>query len=36
MGAKVSEPGVLRDTLAKAYAAVQSGRTAIVNVMLNE
>ena len=35
-GARVTEPTALQDTLATAYAAVRDGRTAIVNVMLNE
>jgi len=35
-GAKVGAPDVLKDALAKAYAAVQAGHTSIVNVMLNE
>ena len=35
-GARVDKPAALKDALAKAYAAVQSGKTAIVNVMLNE
>jgi len=36
IGARVTEPAALQDTLAKAHAAVRDGRTAIVNVMLNE
>ena len=35
-GARVDKPAALQDALAKAYASVQAGKTAIVNVMLNE
>ncbi|AMN42081.1 thiamine pyrophosphate-dependent enzyme [Rhodoplanes sp. Z2-YC6860] len=36
VGIHVDKPASLSDAIAKAYACVQSGRTAIVNVMLNE
>ena len=35
-GGRVDKPAALKDALAKAYATVQSGKTAILNVMLNE
>jgi acetolactate synthase-1/2/3 large subunit len=35
-GARVTEPGRLKEALATAYAAVQAGKTAIVNVMVDE
>ena len=35
-GARVTQPDKLKTVLAEAYATVQAGRTAIVNVMVNE
>jgi acetolactate synthase I/II/III large subunit len=35
-GARVDTPAALKEAIANAYAAVASGKTAIVNVMLNE
>ena len=36
VGHRVSKPAEIKDKLAEAYAAVQGGKTSIVNVMLNE
>src|SRR4051812_38754524 len=36
VGAKVSQPDALKESIANAYAAVRAGHTSIVNVMLNE
>jgi acetolactate synthase-1/2/3 large subunit len=36
VGIKVDKPAELKDALEKAYASIQAGKTAIVNVMLNE
>jgi acetolactate synthase-1/2/3 large subunit len=35
-GIRVDKPSELRDALAKAYASIRDGKTAILNVMLNE
>jgi thiamine pyrophosphate-dependent acetolactate synthase large subunit-like protein len=35
-GARVTDPAALKDALTEAYASVQSGKTALVNVMLDE
>ena len=36
VGITVDKPAALKDALAKAYASIQAGKTAIVNVMLSE
>lgn len=35
-GARVTDPSTLKDAFTKAYRSVQSGKTALVNVMLDE
>jgi len=35
-GARVTDPSTLKDALAEAYRSVQSGKTALVNMMLDE
>jgi thiamine pyrophosphate-dependent acetolactate synthase large subunit-like protein len=35
-GSRVDKPAALKDALAQAYASIQAGKTAIVNVMLSE
>lgn len=35
-GARVTDPAALKDALAEGYASVQAGKTALINVMLDE